>query len=84
LSDEDAAEGNVESGTAGHNRWGARGISVSADEDLDDAAEDARPLTDPAAFEDDLTDDEDTPPPPSKSAHVDEEGTTAWREDGRS
>jgi ER lumen protein retaining receptor len=84
LSDEDAAESNAENGTTGRNRWGARGISVSADEDLDGAAEDARPLTDPAAFEDDLSDDEDTPPPASKSAHVQEEGTAAWSEAGRS
>jgi ER lumen protein retaining receptor len=47
--------------TAG--RWGPRGISVSADDGIFDASgEDARPLADPAAFEDDLSDDEGAPP----------------------
>lgn len=52
-----------ENGVVGGRKWGPRGISVSADEGLfDDAGEDARPLADPAAFEDDLTDDEAPPP----------------------
>jgi len=44
-----------------NNGWGNRGISVSADEGLDETAEDAQPLADPAAFEDELTDDEGAP-----------------------
>jgi hypothetical protein len=40
------------------NRWGARGVSVSADEDLNEGNEDARPLTDPTAFEDEISDEE--------------------------
>lgn len=56
-----------------NHKWGPRGISVSADEGVHDVhadgASEARPLTDPQAFEDDLTDDEGAPPT-SSSAHV--------------
>jgi len=69
--------------TAG--RWGPRGISVSADEGVFDAVgEDARPLTDPAAFEDDLTDDESMPPVAAsagKSKALDGEHSSPWAED---
>ncbi|KAF2430469.1 ER lumen protein retaining receptor [Tothia fuscella] len=61
-------------------RWGARGISISADEDLHQAHvndEDAQPLADPTAFEDDLTDDEDLPP--SRNAGVSD--GSEWNED---
>jgi ER lumen protein retaining receptor len=65
------------------NRWGNRGISVSADDTLHDIEdEDARPLTDPNAFEDEISDDEGAPapagpkaaaPPPSESPWAGEE-----------
>lgn len=49
------------------NRWGARGISVSADDHIHDVdgqgSEAAQPLTDPNVFEDELTDDEEDAPP---------------------
>ena len=49
-------------------RWGARGISVSADdtlqEHLDHSSRDAQ-MVDPSHFEDD-DEDEDVPPPPAK------------------
>jgi ER lumen protein retaining receptor len=62
---DDAEEGNARSNGRKNQRWGSRGISVSADEDFHQAHEndeDAQPLTDPTAFEDELTDDEDIPP----------------------
>jgi ER lumen protein retaining receptor len=56
---------DVEHGEGGvivpNNKWGSRGISVSADEGLDEHVEDAQPLADPAAFEDDLSEDEGVP-----------------------
>ncbi|TID15899.1 Repressible high-affinity phosphate permease [Venturia nashicola] len=69
LDDEEASpalhtndRGNDRSrGGAGH-KWGVRGISVSADEGVHEGDEDARALTDPTAFEDDLSDDEGAPP----------------------
>jgi hypothetical protein len=52
-------------------RWGARGISVSADdtlqEHLDHSSRDAQ-MVDPSHFEDDDEDDADAPPPPAKDA----------------
>lgn len=84
LNVEHQSDRDAESGLAGRNRWGARGMSVSADDDIDDAAEDARPLADPAAFEDELTDDEDSPPAVSKTGSNGEEGTAAWANEGRS
>jgi ER lumen protein retaining receptor len=66
--DEDDDIAGQEDGVIGGRKWGPRGISVSADEGLfDDAGEDARPLSDPSAFEDELTDDE-APPPATGSA----------------
>jgi ER lumen protein retaining receptor len=59
-------------------RWGRRGISVSADEGLDENAEDAQPLADPAAFEDELTDDE-SPPPKAQRHH--NELDSPWRDE---
>lgn len=65
--------------------WGARGVSVSADDTLaaherpgaqrqqsytdhgSDVQEDAQPMADPAAFEDDDS-DADAPPPPAKDS----------------
>jgi ER lumen protein retaining receptor len=53
------------------NKWGRRGISVSADEGLEGAPQrkrpgsvdpESQPLADPAAFEDES--DDDAPPPP--------------------
>jgi len=58
-------------------RWGARGISISADEGVRDG-DAARPLTDPTAFEDELTDDEDAPP---SRPHTDVGDGSEWNED---
>lgn len=55
----------------GNNKWGRRGISVSADEGVHDmhsnGEESRKPLADPDAFEDDLTDDEGAPPASSSA-----------------
>lgn len=86
IAEEDAALAGQENGTIRpqaprSGRWGARGISVSADDTLHDhqsggngaAGEytdttttgDAQ-MIDPAHFEDDEDDDTDAPPPPAK------------------
>ncbi|GAB1729825.1 hypothetical protein NU195Hw_g8794t1 [Hortaea werneckii] len=90
-ADEDAeALARQENGTiqdagrsAGGRNWGARGISVSADDTLaeherpgarrqesysDAAQADAQPMADPASFEGDDDDDADAPPPPAKDS----------------
>ncbi|KAK7541393.1 ER lumen protein retaining receptor-domain-containing protein [Phyllosticta citricarpa] len=41
-----------------NSKWGARGISVSADDTLDPNGEASQPLADPAAFEDEDSEDE--------------------------
>ncbi|KAJ4352100.1 uncharacterized protein N0V89_007446 [Didymosphaeria variabile] len=76
------------------NAWGRRGISVSADEDVHGAPRgknsvsgnedpEAQPLADPAAFEDDDSDDAlDAPPPAARTTH--ESGVSGgdeWNED---
>lgn len=59
------------------NKWGRRGISVSADEGVEGAPKrkapsngnvdpESQPLADPAAFEDES--DDDAPPPPATAA----------------
>ncbi|KAH7092632.1 ER lumen protein retaining receptor-domain-containing protein [Paraphoma chrysanthemicola] len=69
--DEEAAPREEES--AATNKWGRRGISVSADEGVEGAPKrkgkasasadpESQPLADPAAFEDESS-DEDAPPP---------------------
>ena len=61
-------DGSDFGGPAPPRKWGKRGVSVSADEGLRN--DDARPLTDPQAFED-LSDDEGVPdvaPPPAGSS----------------
>jgi ER lumen protein retaining receptor len=60
-NDEDSAEegDSVSGGRNRGGRWGARGISVSADEDFDASGEDARPLADPSAFEDESDEEDD-------------------------
>jgi ER lumen protein retaining receptor len=78
---DDAEEGHARSNGRKNQRWGSRGISVSADEDIHRAHgtdEDAQPLTDPTAFEDELTDDEDTPPSRSTTGVGD---GSEWNED---
>jgi hypothetical protein len=74
LADEESGLGAQENGVirpSASNRWGARGISVSADDTLHDHHEniaDAQ-MVDPSHFEDDAFDDDDeadTPPPPAK------------------
>ncbi|TKA66333.1 hypothetical protein B0A55_10577 [Friedmanniomyces simplex] len=78
--DEDAALARQEGGTVpaperGGRSWGARGISVSADDTLAEhdrtttAARNTGGIADPAAFEDDDDDDADAPlPPPTAKA----------------
>jgi len=72
------ANGNARGGQ----KWGSRGISVSADEGVHDlhAENDGatQPLTDPTAFEDELTDDEGAPPA-SSTAHVGD--GSEWNDD---
>lgn len=71
-------------------KWGARGISVSADEGVhsthaDTAAANSGELADPDAFEDDLDDDADGLPPATKAANGaarDVGNGSEWR-DGR-
>jgi len=77
------------------NSWGRRGVSVSADEGVDVAAPrrkgarpdganpETQPLADPAAFEDDESDDGlDAPPPPAPSTHESGvRGGDEWDED---
>jgi hypothetical protein len=79
---DDDAPADVETGVGRNqtNRWGARGISVSADDEFDVSGEDARPLADPDAFEDELTDDEAAPPAASnsKQAQVHDEVESPW------
>jgi ER lumen protein retaining receptor len=80
LGRETNGDGNSNS-RRGH-KWGPRGISVSADEGVhdihSDGAEDRQPLTDPQAFEDDLTDDEGAPP---ASSHVNVGDGSEWMDD---
>jgi ER lumen protein retaining receptor len=84
--DEDDEEGDSVSGARNRGgRWGARGISVSADEDFDASGEDARPLADPSAFEDESDDEEassskkDSKQPLVPREH-DAEEASAWSE----
>jgi hypothetical protein len=74
---------NSNSNARANNKWGRRGISVSADEGVHDMHPDneeaRKPLTDPQAFED-LTDDEDAPPPAASSTANVGNGSE-WRDD---
>jgi hypothetical protein len=97
--DDDAALENQENGVIrpSGRSWGARGISVSADDDTL-AAENARAGTqdgammDPSHFEDDdFDDDADAPPPPAKDdpkpsparpADSVESSAEEWQDDG--
>lgn len=74
------------------NTWGRRGISVSADEGVRDAPRrkspgnghaepESQPLTDPAAFEDDESDDEGLPPAASASHASGVRGGDEWTDD---
>lgn len=75
-----ATAGGVSGGSKKNKGWGKKGISVSADEGL--RGENARPLTNPDAFED-LDDDDDALPGPA-SRSVDHEGVgdgTEWVDD---
>ena len=87
-TDDDDDNDEQNGSTIGRNkggRWGPRGISVSADEGIFDAAgEDARPLTDPAAFEDEISDDEEAPPPAAgagKATAAREEPPSPWADE---
>lgn len=77
--DEEAAPRNDEP-AAPTNTWGRRGISVSADEDVEGAPKrkhpssgntdpESQPLADPDAFEDES--DDDAPPPAAAASTVD-------------
>lgn len=70
IADEDAALAGQENGTIrpSGNRWGSRGVSVSADDTLQEHMDrDAQPrFQDPSEFEDIDDDDVDAPPPPAK------------------
>ncbi|KAF1940142.1 ER lumen protein retaining receptor [Clathrospora elynae] len=79
--DEEAA-GQRNEATQPHNKWGRRGISVSADEDVEGAPKrkgeertnmdpESQPLADPAAFEDES--DDDAPPPGVAGSSVSEQ-----------
>lgn len=85
ITEEDEALAGQENGTIrpsasrGGSNWGARGISVSADNTLDHHHHrsdiDASEIADPAAFEDESDDeDNDAPPPPAKQHQA--SGTT--------
>jgi ER lumen protein retaining receptor len=79
--DEDANSSNGSANgrkTQRPQKWGARGISISADDTLRRNDEDAQPLTDPTAFEDELTDDEDAPP---SRSHADVGNGSEWNEE---
>jgi ER lumen protein retaining receptor len=85
-----ATNNRRENGSAGRGgRWGARGISVSADDTLNESRRDrtqnpeTEPLTDPNAFEDD-EDDLDDPPATAGSKDPHASGVTSgeeWRDD---
>ncbi|KAF2404095.1 hypothetical protein EJ06DRAFT_503100 [Trichodelitschia bisporula] len=73
--------GNAPAPARKHGRWGARGISVSADDDVQ--GDSTQPLTDPNAFEDDLSDDDPDAVP--VSARLDEHSVgngSEWDEEG--
>jgi ER lumen protein retaining receptor len=63
----DVERGAFANRSARSNRWGPRGISVSADDGVAPSGEDAVPLADPDAFEDELSDDDEGAPPPKKA-----------------
>jgi hypothetical protein len=83
--DDNDVENGSTTGRKQGSRWGPRGISVSADEGIFDASgEDARPLTDPAAFEDEISDDEEAPPPAAgvgKAVAAREEPNSPWADE---
>ncbi|KAK6410467.1 hypothetical protein LTR95_018199 [Oleoguttula sp. CCFEE 5521] len=71
VADEDAALAGQENGTirsgAGTRQWGVRGISVSADDTLDQhQTHGPSEIASPDAFADDYDEDADAPPPPAK------------------
>ena len=82
--EEEPALGRANGEERGGNKWGRRGISVSADEGVHDmhpeGAAVRKPLTDPDAFEDELTDDEDAPPAAASSTANVGNGSE-WRDD---
>ncbi|KAF1930592.1 uncharacterized protein M421DRAFT_412843 [Didymella exigua CBS 183.55] len=77
--------------TSQPNKWGRRGISVSADEGVLDAPKhndvgrdsETQPLADPAAFEDDESDDDAPAAASSSTTHAHESGVRGdeWDED---
>lgn len=93
--DYDEEEGRQPAAQGGQpkNAWGRRGISVSADEDVDGAPRrkspapgntdpEAQPLADPAAFEDESDDGLDAPPPATRTTHESGvRGGDEWNED---
>jgi len=70
-------------GATGRNaaKWGPRGISVSADDGIAVSGEDATALTDPEAFEDELSDDEGAPAHAKKGL---DNHQSPWADEGSS
>lgn len=92
--DEEEQSRPADQNNRSNNAWGRRGISVSADEHVQGAPRrkspatrnadpEAQPLADPAAFEDDESDDGlDAPPPAARIAHESGvRGGDEWNED---
>lgn len=91
--DEEAASGRSHDAVQPKNKWGRRGISVSADDDVEGAPKrkgptsgnvdsESQPLADPAAFEDES--DDDAPPPAAGSSTTGHESGVRgdeWDED---
>lgn len=92
--DEEAASTQGNNVTRPSNKWGRRGISVSADEGVEgapsrngyargNASPESQPLADPAAFEDES--DDETPPPAnvstSEDAHRSGVRSDEWNDD---
>lgn len=85
-----SAEGRNGAARPSKGRWGARGISVSADEGVHDVQRkkgsdpESEPLTDPTAFEDD-DDEDDLPPAASASRDIEDHSSgvsngSEWRD----
>lgn len=91
FDEEAAAARNAGQEDRPKNKWGRRGISVSADEGVHDAPRrngpansdpEAQPLADPAAFEDESDDEAPPPAAPASSSHASGvRGGDEWNDD---
>ena len=88
--EETGGQRNVDATVQPKNRWGRRGISVSADEGVEGAPKrkspnrgnvdpESQPLADPAAFEDES--DDDAPPPAATVAEQSGVRRDEWDDD---